>query len=580
MTLTNPRKIVQDYTGALRAQAQIFAQFTAASDDPIDIIDFQRELESLQIATKSEGRKPLIINRSQEKIWHMWLEAREKRIPARFICCKARQLGVSTLLLAMIFLLLVKQAWKNGYATVQDGKAGVDLFRRPKMFYRFMPPEWKKTYPLLSDTKQQLVFDMPHGSTFTVETANKETLGSSRTLQYVLCSEVAKYEDPPATDGLVSLHQCVPQHWNTLIFWESTAFGAYDLFHRTWLQAEAGKSDFIPIFLTWKGFPEYFIPVNPSYKPEFDQTELDYQAKYELSDEEMLWAQTQRRTKCFGDWDEFNQEYPVVADLAFKSSGHPWFNPESLEKLAKGQKQPIRRGQFKFASEVDPILEWEELPDGIVEIWEDYDERYEYVMAVDTAEGVKADYSVGWVLKCPRLAMEPTIQVAKFRTNRMPGEDIGVVAFQVGLYYGRAFTAVERNRGLNTLVILERGDIRYPQTRKGYPNLYYHTPIDKKVEEETIRLGWLTTKTTKSTMLQHFQQVVYDGGLILHSANSLYEMRGFAYDPRHGKYIQKNPDEQTKLCHDDEVMAGGIALQMIHYSKSNRFTGKIRDGGW
>lgn len=561
----------------MQMQAQVFRQAALADDDPIDEGEFVRFIESSQIATKDKGRQSLSLWRPQEIILEKILEARRNRIPGRFICLKGRQMGVSTLLGAIIFGLLWFQAFRYALLAVQDDKNGIQLFDRVKRLYRFRSGAEKLSRPLAMNTKHILQFDSPHESMFQVSTANDETLGSSQTVHYAHCSEVAKYDDPPATDALVSLQQCVPPHWNSLIFWESTAYGAHDLFHRSWLRAMDKMSDFEPIFLPWKGFPLYSIPITPGYSPQFDQRELEYKREHELSDEEMLWAQRKRRNDCHDDWDQFLQEFPLTPEEAFRFSGNPWFG-DTAEKIEIAP--PIRIGRFVFLSDEDPVIDFIDSPDGYVELWEEFDSNYRYVIGTDTGEGVKADYSVAWVLKLPNTTQESLFQVAKIRTNRIPGGELGIQLYMMGRYYGRALTGVERNRGLDTLQVLEHGHPKHQQMKAGYPNLYYHTYTDRKNPEETKRLGWITTKTSKEFMLQHFQQIMYEDSIVIRSSNSKYEMQGFIWDPEHEKWVQRNPDPITKLCHDDEIMAGAIALQMAQFSVKGRSMGTIQDEGW
>ncbi|MHB8205122.1 MAG: hypothetical protein ACYDHG_15640, partial [Desulfomonilaceae bacterium] len=69
-------------------------------------INLQSFIEKLKIIDKQGELVSLIMNRSQEMVFEKIIEAREKQAPARFICLKARQLGISTLIAAIIFALI------------------------------------------------------------------------------------------------------------------------------------------------------------------------------------------------------------------------------------------------------------------------------------------------------------------------------------------------------------------------------------------------------------------------------------------------------------------------------------------
>ena len=88
---------------------KLSAQFRRLAPSPSDnLFRIQDFIENLKIINKRGELVSLIMNRSQEEVFHKLMECREKRIPARFICCKSRQLGISTLIEAFIFALI---AW-------------------------------------------------------------------------------------------------------------------------------------------------------------------------------------------------------------------------------------------------------------------------------------------------------------------------------------------------------------------------------------------------------------------------------------------------------------------------------------
>jgi hypothetical protein len=162
------------------------------------------------------------------------------------------------------------------------------IFGMNAIFYDNLPDEWRKKRPLKTNTLRKIRYAAPHNSMFSSATANKKSLASSQLIHHLHLSEPAKYKNPPANDAITSILQCVPNHWDTLVFWESTAFGI-NLFSHWYKSAKkgpgsAGWNGYDALFLTWKDFPEYFfffptdtnIPEMPSgSKPEFSQTRLN-----------------------------------------------------------------------------------------------------------------------------------------------------------------------------------------------------------------------------------------------------------------------------------------------------------------
>ena len=344
----------------MRQTTQSLQQLRVENAEHIDLAAFQRFVESLTIITKQGKKTSLIFNPAQEQVWHTILGHWEKQEPAGGVCCKSRQEGVSTLIEGVCFSAVTIYPNKFAEVVAQDWKAALHIFGMTQRFYRYLPKDWKERRPLLSDTNKMLLFAPPHDSRFAVATANNASLSSGETIHFLHLSEVAKYKDPPAFDAITSVMQCVPDHWFTLKFWESTAKGKYGIFYDYYQGAKSGDIPMDPIFLTWKGFPEYFIAPPEGWKADWTQEERDYKGQYKLSDGDLLWASKKRREDCHNRWDQFNQEYPINDEVAFIWTGHAWFEAEAMTVLKTGKRPPLRVGNFDFTSEIDPIVEFKE----------------------------------------------------------------------------------------------------------------------------------------------------------------------------------------------------------------------------
>lgn len=95
----------------------------------------------------------------------------------------------------------------------------------------------------------------------------------------------------------------------TEVILESTGNGLGNAFHLMWQDAEAGKTDFIAIFVPWYWQDEYRAPVRPDLQLSIE--DVAYQMAYGLDREQMQW----RATKIAGYGEGFSwlfdQEYPA-----------------------------------------------------------------------------------------------------------------------------------------------------------------------------------------------------------------------------------------------------------------------------
>ena len=123
---------------------------------------------------------------------------------------------------------------------------------------------------------------------------------------------------------------CRPDIDGTEIVIESTANG-YNEFHSLWRKAEAGESEFLPIFLPWSLDPGYRRRVEPDFV--MDSEEKKLAELHGLDIEQIAW----RRAKIsqLGSADYFAQEYPLHSGEAFISSTFDSFIPANLVIAAR-----------------------------------------------------------------------------------------------------------------------------------------------------------------------------------------------------------------------------------------------------
>lgn len=524
--------------------------------------DLETFISGLKIINKRGELVSLIMNRSQEIIFEKILECRRKRIPARFIILKARQMGVSTLIEAIIFALTCMNANRFGLVVAQSLDAAESIFSMTQRFYMNLP-RGRRLAPARMNTRR-LEFAPPHYSTLRVDTAGNESLGRGSTFHYVHASEVAFWEKPEAP--ALAISQAVPNVWDSLVVWESTANGMNNLFHKTWTAAERNETDLIPIFLPWKEFPEYVLPVAKRERIDLTPEEKEYAAEAKLTRSQLKWAIAARRNLCQDSWDKFHQEYPALARLAFTSTGTPWFNQRIITELLEGSVKPLARGSFEYSGDPLNPCKFVEENKGFVDIYRTPQPGHSYSLGMDVSEGVGADYTVIAVM-CD----DSGELVALLRSNRIKPEFAAVQAWLMGMYYNTGFLGIERNGpGLVTLSVCERGLPEQPWM-KTYPNLYYHSYTDRKFPQETERLGFLTTRESKLEIMSRLSEAFENRAITVHDKIALHEMQGFVWDPERRNFRQNYRSPGSKTAHDDIIMALAIANEMRSRRFENRF---------
>ncbi len=530
--------------------------------------ELQPFIEELKIINKRGELVSLIMNRSQEIVLEKVLEAREKRAPARFILLKARQLGISTLIEAIIFSMVTVFARRFGMVAAHCFSSAQSLFAMTQRFHAHLPEDRRP--PLAKNNARVLEYAAPHYSSIRVDTAANATLARGATFHYAHASEVAFWER--AEDAALAINQATPQTWDTLLFWESTANGMNNLFHRMWIAAERGENDIEPIFLTWKDFPAYSLPTPAGHaKRELTDMESEYSELASLNDDQLNWAIHTRKNQCQDSWDKFHQEYPAVAALAFAFTSTPWFSQTILQKWVEDNAQDRDRisGRIEWSDGLDgqqPKPFFAKDDRGHVSVWRMPEPGRAYCLGMDVGEGVGQDYTVIQVMDT-----ETGMVVATYRSNRTRPEMAGMDAVSLAMFYNYGLLGIERNGpGLATLVACERGLAQYPWMT-GYTNLYYQKRLDTKLPDESERLGWLTTRPVKEAMLSRLGGAIEREEIRVYDHVTLLELQGLVWDAENRLFRQHYREPGCKLTHDDSVIALAIANEMRRTLVSDRF---------
>ncbi len=174
------------------------------------------------------------------------------------------------------------------------------------------------------------------GSKYGVATAGAKAGGRGQTPNLFHGSEVGFWEN--AADHFKASVQGVPERPGSWVVLESTANGAQGEFYEQWNKAEAGESDFIPIFVPWFWQEEYRreVPEGFQLSEEKDDTglsEREYADIHELSLEQMVWRRKKITTLGAAG---FRQEYPATSQEAFvASSDNSFIEPAAVLRARK-----------------------------------------------------------------------------------------------------------------------------------------------------------------------------------------------------------------------------------------------------
>lgn len=323
--------------------------------------------KNLQVVTEDGQQAKLCYNPIQERLNEVYDEARSRGGPIHIICLKARRHGVSTWWQSRIFERISRTPNQAAMVLAHDDPGSRTLYDISRRFYLGFPADTSPGLPpTWNESGMLLRYRPPHYSQLSVQTAHGHA-GSAATIHMLHVSEVAKWTDARTT--MLSLQQAA-RLADVLI--ESTANGQSgrgEYFYRLWQRAEAGESDYIPLFFPWFFNPEYALDEDGPACARWLDTALDdeevaLQEAHGLTLGQMAWRRYTISDLCGGVVDDFRQEYPATSDEAFlRVEGQRVFAPISLyrgkyiEAQGRNLHSPPAYGRLEWIDGHGPVLD-------------------------------------------------------------------------------------------------------------------------------------------------------------------------------------------------------------------------------
>lgn len=542
--------------------------------------DFYRYCKNnLKIKDKHSKIVPFVPNVPQRVlIDYVLLCIKEKR-PVKAIILKARQMGLSTAVEAIIYWWTSTNKNINSVIIGHEESSSKNLYMMFRRYYDHTNPLFKPS--IRYNTRTDLSFErfdetgkqVGLGSSIKTATAGNKAAGRSDTINLLHASELGEWEN--GEDLVASLLETVPDEEvmdkPSMMFLESTAKGRGNYFHNEFKLAMAGKNNFMPFFFPWWILDSYERTATwedlgdltdyEKFLVELISKGHDVAGQHIEINPESIPRKImfyRRKAKNFESTPErLTQEYPSTWQEAFIASGKNVFDTLALQEM-ENEAEPVELTEYykitpgeyheDFSLERIPYEPQEDADDftykAPLKIWKHPEPGHEYVIGGDVAEGLATgDFSVAEVVDT--ITMET---VARWRGHIDP-DKFGEIIGALGAYYNYALVGVEvNNHGLTTIQKLR--DTFYTnlfKREKGY---------DEDYEEPTSNLGWKTDVRTKRLMVDDLIKLIRERIITDKDIVFIDEAFAFVRDDRG----RTNAEEGE---HDDTVMAKAIAFQLF-----------------
>lgn len=314
-----------------------------------DITLFGRECA--RIRAKDGSIVPFELNASQIAL-HERVEAQRREFGfVRALVLKGRQQGISTYVSLRFYQRASMRRGVNVYILSHEQTASDTLFGIVDRMHRHNP---LKPHVGVSNIKE-LEFDRLDSS-YVVATAGNKAGGRSKAITLFHGSEVAFWAS--ASEHFAASVQGVPLAHGTEVILESTSAGVGGEFFERYCDAEAGRGDYIAVFLPWWLTDDYTRepPVGftlSNVPDEIDAEglcEQEYAETFGLSDARMAW----RRAKIIElrNPELFRREYPATAAEAWTAP--PGFSSFINARLVLRARKREGEGAGPLILGVDP----------------------------------------------------------------------------------------------------------------------------------------------------------------------------------------------------------------------------------
>lgn len=382
-------------------------------------------LPRITIASKEmRAPGPIIPYRAQLMALNSIAEGLERGVH-HHVCLKARQLGLSTVLLALdIFWLLMNPGLQGAF--VCDTEPNRENFRQLiSSMLQSLPKGFQ--VPITKHDRNMLV--LKNGSILQYLSAGKAKntgLGRSRALNFVHASELSSWGDPKAYETLMDT--LALENPSRLYIFESTALG-FNLFYDCWRDAIEDPITMNAFFVGWWAKDIYrYVEKSSEYRqwwgeyPGYTEyearitKEVYEQYNWEISPEQWAWYRWKSASRSEQNMME---EFPSTVDEAFQETGSPYFNGKrltaDLKFIYEADIQPIGQYTYQYGDNfLKTRLRRSEYEEEVyLTVWENPVQDAKYVIGVDPAYGSSedADRTVISVWRC---FADKLVQVAEY----------------------------------------------------------------------------------------------------------------------------------------------------------------------
>jgi hypothetical protein len=473
------------------------------------------------------------INDSQKKILDKIENDIKEKGRCRIIIVKGRQLGISTLIEALLLSYAMTEPAFTGYCMAHDATTANDLFDKIiKFIWQNLNSELKEYYQVKRDNTRQIMFEGYMNS-------SSVTVGLSArggTVDGLHISEAGKISTNNNLWNEMITGTFPASEKSKLVVIESTADGGLGKFYDMVQDSLNSKNDFETIFLSWTEAEEYQkdIPESDSnWKIEYADLArklglyLDPDKRFGINDQQWYWYFKQAQLLK----EEVKVQYPFDIEEAFISKARNKFDINTVKNI-----------QIQTPLQVVDGVKIFRLPDN----------NQVYSLGIDPSSGLGNDWtSLSLRGYHPIEGKYKLYAQMKLKTSERQTARIAVNLANWYNKTGKVLIIPEVN-GLGRAVVNEIMD--------GYNHdLIYKRYIQdptKQYDNLIPDYGWSTNTVTRDVMINTFANKFQDNLIEVLSEEEKQEMLDFVWNDEKKRYEAQTGKTDDTLFGDFICVAG------------------------
>lgn len=485
-----------------------------------------------------------------------------------YVILKARQMGVSTLLLALDLFWLYTHKGLQG-AMVTDSDENKQLFRSNLVNYINTLPRGAKVPATEHNRTQLMLKNRSRLSYLVAGTRNNGNLGRGKAVNFMHATESSSWGDE---EGLASLFATLAQqHPDRLYMFESTARG-FNMFYQMWETARNSRTQGAIFVGWWRNEMYQKEPGSLEYKTYWDgsptsderewMAEVFRRYKYSITDKQLAWWRWYGAEQAIDATTQL-QEFPWLEDQAFQLSGSKFFSGERINVMYhEAQDSEPRHFRWKFGLRYDQteFMETNE-ENADAQFWEMPVSNGVYVMGCDPAYG-SSEWADEFAISVWRCYADRVEQVAEIGTADWTQFQFAWVIAHLAGMYGNV-TMVLEMLGPGGAVYNELRNLReyaaVPSLSNEQRTIYQVTNLIRDYfyrKQDSLTGGamlqWQTNSREKHRIMETMRSYIERGVVTCRSTVTLEQMRNIR---REGDRI--GGEGRAK---DDRVIAAALAI--------------------